>query len=396
MATPAVRDREAQILLWVDSAPRRQFGSDRHPIDCGRSRDVRSVPTKPNRRLIVIVESGAPIIDRVEFNPTGAGKPRWLSATKVPVKDSSGHVIGTIGISRDITAQKNAEESEQHRREILEKIVRLGQYVAEVHDLHTTLQRIWRSIRHDLEFDRLGIYLYDPQHNAMDGTYGTSTQGEMVEEWNSHISLDDKTIETISFVDVLSKPSGLYITHNYEVEHNILAGHIMAGVKDYAAIAARSGDKPVAVICVDNFITQRSISDEQLEALRLFAGYAGLAIENARLNDALQKELDFQKQAESREMHRREILEKVVQLGKQVTEVSDLKTTLHKIWHGVHDELGFDRLAIFLYDQKTHSIKGTLGTNDQGEIVEEWDYSRSLDTEKPTSFTRALEQPDGS
>src|SRR5258708_32634040 len=113
-------------------------------------------------------------------------------------------------------------------------------------------------------------------------------------------------------------------------------------------------------------------------------------MENRRLNSALQSELRQQKQAEEREVHRRATLEKVVQLGKQVTEVNNLRTTLEKIWHGVHDELGFDRLAIYLYDQESHSIKGTLGTTNRGEIVEEWDYSRSLHTEKPTSFSRAL------
>jgi len=376
-----------------------QFLKLAHPQDAiGRS-DLDFQPAELARQFMDeekrIIESGQPIIDRVEFNPTDAGKPRWLSATKVPVKDSAGYVIGTIGISRNITAQKNAEESEQRRREMLEKVVKLGQHVAEVHDLPTTLQRIWQSIRYDLEFDRLGIYLYDPEHNVMNGTYGTDQQGKIIEEWDSHIDLNNETLETVSFSNVLKNANSLYFTHDYETSHHISAGHIMSGVRDYAAVAARSGDKPMAVICVDNNISKRPFTTEQLEALRLFAGYVGLAIENARLNDALQKELNLQKQAEILEMHRREILEKVVQLGKQVTEVSDLKTTLEKIWHGVHHELDFDRLAIFLYDQETHSIKGTLGTDNAGGIVEEWEYSRSLNTEKPTSFTRALEQPDG-
>jgi signal transduction histidine kinase len=65
----------------------------------------------------------------------------------------------------------------------------------------------------------------------------------------------------------------------------------MFGVKDYAAVAAWAGSKPIAVICVDNLMSRRRMDSEHLEALRLFAGYAGLAIENARLNTSLQKEL---------------------------------------------------------------------------------------------------------
>jgi signal transduction histidine kinase len=65
----------------------------------------------------------------------------------------------------------------------------------------------------------------------------------------------------------------------------------MFGVKDYAAVAAWAGNKPIAVICVDNLMSGRRMESEHLEALRLFAGYAGLAIENARLNTSLKKEL---------------------------------------------------------------------------------------------------------
>ncbi len=69
----------------------------------------------------------------------------------------------------------------------------------------------------------------------------------------------------------------------------------MYGVKDFAAVTAWAGDKLVAVICADNLVTGRSIAGEQLEALRLYCGYVGLAIENARLNESLQNELDHGK-----------------------------------------------------------------------------------------------------
>src|SRR5260221_4023845 len=251
-----------------------------------------------------IIESKQPISNRIEFNPTADGKPRWLSATKVPVKDPDGRVIGTIGISRDITEQKQAEEREARRRATLEKVVLLGKLVTEVADLPTTLERIWHGVHDELEFDRLGIFLYNPERNSMDSTLGTDTQGAKENNWGIWFPIGEWT----TFKTLLETPDGLYVTRNYDIENNIPEGHEMYGVKDYAAVAVWAGKKPVAVISVDNLITQRTFSDEKLEGLRLFAGYAGLAIENAHLNDVLQKELDQQKQAEERESQRRAML----------------------------------------------------------------------------------------
>jgi PAS domain S-box-containing protein len=339
-----------------------------------------------------VIETGQAIVNRIEFNPTDDGQPRWLSATKVPVRDSSGRTIGTIGISRDITEQKLAEEYEQQRREMLEKIVKLGQYVTEVQDVPTTLQRIWKSVRHDLDFDRLGIYLYDSAHQSMNGTYGTNRGGEMVDVWDtSYPILSDAS----RFNRVLEKPDGLYFTHEYDVD--IPEGHIMSGVKDYAAVAAWAGDKPVAVLCVDNLITGRPIADGQLEALRLFAGYAGLAIENARLNTALENELEQQKEAEERESRRRTTLERVLELSKKVTQVTDLRTTIQRIWHGIHDDLEFDRLAVFLYDAERNAMDDTFGTNRQGQMIDAWHLTYPIIDEvaDAITFKHVLERPDG-
>jgi diguanylate cyclase (GGDEF)-like protein/PAS domain S-box-containing protein len=57
-----------------------------------------------------IVSSGKPLIDRVELNPTSDGKPRWFSATKMPILDKNGQVSGIVGISRNITEHMLAEK----------------------------------------------------------------------------------------------------------------------------------------------------------------------------------------------------------------------------------------------------------------------------------------------
>lgn len=58
-----------------------------------------------------ILQRGEPQTNRIEFNPTPDGKPRWFSATKVPIKDENGNITGMVGVSRDITMNKQAEEA---------------------------------------------------------------------------------------------------------------------------------------------------------------------------------------------------------------------------------------------------------------------------------------------
>ena len=318
------------------------------------------------------------------------GELRWIRMYANPiwnkVEDRLARVVGAV---QDITEQKRAKEFEQRRSAMLEKVISLGKRVTEVKDLRTTLERIWYGVHHDLEFDRLAIFLYNPERNSMDDTFGTDNDGRMIDVWDLWFPVSEAT----TFMQVLEKPDGLYFTHDYAKTHKIPEGHDMYGVKDFAAAAVWAGNKPVAVICVDHFITGRPIADEQLEALRLFAGYAGLAIENARLNDALQNELEEQKRAEEFEQKRRAMLEKVINLGKSVTEVKDLRTTLERIWHGVHDELEFDRLAIFLYNPEQNSMDGSLGTNNEGQIVEEGDTSYPITTDD--MFHRVMQKPDG-
>ena len=57
-----------------------------------------------------IMQSGHPIINKIEKITHLDGSERWVSVSKVPRYNSEGDIIGTMGISRDITLQKKAED----------------------------------------------------------------------------------------------------------------------------------------------------------------------------------------------------------------------------------------------------------------------------------------------
>jgi two-component system cell cycle sensor histidine kinase/response regulator CckA len=70
-----------------------------------------------------IVRSGQPLVDKVEQIRRADGQFRWVSATKVPIIDKEGQVTGIVGISRDITERKRAEEELRRLKEFNEGIV---------------------------------------------------------------------------------------------------------------------------------------------------------------------------------------------------------------------------------------------------------------------------------
>jgi PAS domain S-box-containing protein len=59
-----------------------------------------------------IIRTGRPIVGKVEMEvwKDAPGRVTWALTTKMPLRDRSGAVVGTIGISKDITAIKETEE----------------------------------------------------------------------------------------------------------------------------------------------------------------------------------------------------------------------------------------------------------------------------------------------
>jgi PAS domain S-box-containing protein len=70
-----------------------------------------------------IIKTGQPLLN-LEERETWPDRPdTWVSTTKMPLRDETGAVVGTFGISRDITERKQIEEALARERNLLRSLI---------------------------------------------------------------------------------------------------------------------------------------------------------------------------------------------------------------------------------------------------------------------------------
>ncbi len=70
-----------------------------------------------------MIRTGQPMVGKEEKNIWRDGHVTWDSTTKLPWRDAKGNIIGTFGMSRDITERKRAEEELYESRQMLQTIL---------------------------------------------------------------------------------------------------------------------------------------------------------------------------------------------------------------------------------------------------------------------------------
>ena len=70
-----------------------------------------------------IMRTGEPILGKVEKETLPGGVTNWVLTSKMPLRDKTGKLAGTFGISRDITDLKNAQDALASERNLLRSLI---------------------------------------------------------------------------------------------------------------------------------------------------------------------------------------------------------------------------------------------------------------------------------
>ncbi len=107
------KDRESRFT-WVNKALIKLLGANDKNEVIGRNDFdffTSAHSTQAREEELRIMRDNSPVVNKSEVDNYADGKPRHIYTTKLPLHNAEGEIIGTCGISRDVTTLKAAEDA---------------------------------------------------------------------------------------------------------------------------------------------------------------------------------------------------------------------------------------------------------------------------------------------
>ncbi|MBI2295801.1 MAG: EAL domain-containing protein, partial [Betaproteobacteria bacterium] len=174
-----------------------------------------------------VMTTGIPLVNREHSTVDASGERRWHLTTKVPLRDPAGEIMGLIGINRDITGRKRAEEQLRLAASALEHAAE-GVMISDEHRriafVNKAFTRITgyapeEAIGRDPDFLRSGEHdaaFYEEVWSEIRNAGGWQGEmwrrrkgGDIYPEWRSVSSVKDEAGKTTHYVSVFTDISQL-------------------------------------------------------------------------------------------------------------------------------------------------------------------------------------------
>ena len=168
----------------------------------------------------------------------------------------------------------------------------ISQAVQNATDLDEILTLILTHI-HSLGYDRVRVYLIDPDTNTVRGSVHTG-ESQNSDFSNTVYDLDKDPYSKQTFaIDAPQIYQTETETHRAWLTESGQPRDLLAGKSEWAEIALRGrGGAPIGKVSLDNALTGRPLIPAHLEQLKLYTSQVAIAIQQARMFHDLEMEVE--------------------------------------------------------------------------------------------------------
>ena len=275
------------------------------------------------------------------------GKIRVLQSYGIIERDSQGEAERVIGVNRDITDWKQAEQKIKQQAEREHLLRETTQRIRQSLDLHTIFNTAAAEIRQLMNADRVGIFKFDPDSNF---NYGEFVSESVVPGFIS--ALENKVHEQCFG----ERFSPYYAAGRMQIVDDI----DNAGLADcHYAILARfqvranlvvpliEGKNLWGLLCIHQCSQTRHWQDFEIELAQQIANQLAIAIQQSTLYEQVQSELIIRSAAEAKislQLQRQKAMQEITEEVRSSLNLDNILTT---ITDQVKQLIQADRVIVF-------------------------------------------------
>jgi PAS domain S-box-containing protein len=215
----------------------------------------------------------------------------WVEITNTPLRDNQNHFIGVTGVIRDYTERQAAEAALQRQNEYLVALQETALELISQHDLDILLENIVRRAGQLVGTDAGLLDLVDPNTNTLKPRVGTAALAE---------SLNHPVQPGEGLAGTVWQTGTPLLIEDYDQWSGRIDKFTPSLIRSIVGVPLISEGKVLGVLGLAyDYNSQRAFAHEDIQLLQVFARFATIAIDNARLYSLAQKELEERKRLQA-------------------------------------------------------------------------------------------------
>jgi PAS domain S-box-containing protein len=234
-----------------------------------------------------VVQTGQPLANREEQYIDPTGEMRWLSTTKVPLRDSQGEIVGLVGVSRDITEHRRDEEVRERRLVEMAILNETGQAISATLDADALLDLVYRQVSQVMDTSgEFYVALYEEKADEV--TFAFRARQSQISLYDGKRSGGNGLTE---YVIRTRKP--LLIRRNVAEELKELGIEMLGPLaQSWLGVPMVAGDRVLGVVAVQSYTTPGLYDEDHLSLLSTIANQVAIGLENIHLLETTRQRAD--------------------------------------------------------------------------------------------------------